>query len=57
MILEKGANGQSCLTEIEFDIGAATACFLLFCLKSHRDILQFRTVLQFQIDIFMFFYL
>ena len=28
--MEKGANGQSCLTEIEFDIGAATACVNCF---------------------------
>ena len=24
--MENGANGQSCLTEREFDIGVATAC-------------------------------
>ena len=28
MISEKGADEQSCLTEMEFDIGASTACLI-----------------------------
>ena len=37
MILEKRANGQSCLNEIEFDIGAATACFSFFLIELVLD--------------------